>query len=227
MRRLASVLLLAVLCASSVCLAAAPICKCTFDKAGWKPDEWTLVKSPRWEHFGTWVQRADHIENATPPGATPKDLLRMPLAAQSYTSMVYKTKAKGNVTIKCTMEFDDRMAPLVVIAPELGKSAKGQPEYREHFEICVFDKGVNVWHHVFKDGKPSWKKAAFATFALKPKTRYTLEVKKKNTKRGKELTVTIDGHTFGYLDDSLPEEFYVGITGCEGVNRFYDFQIGK
>jgi len=29
----------------------------------------------------------------------------------------------------------------------------------------------------------------------------------------------------GYVDSSLQEEYYVGITGCEGVNRFYDFAV--
>ena len=221
MRRRLCLSVALVICASTV-HAAAPICKCTFDKAGWKPDEWTLVKSPRWAHFGNWVQRSDHIENETPPGATPKLLLGK-LAPQSYTSMVYKAKVTGKVTIKATMAFDDRMAPIIVIAPELGKSAGGQPEYREHYEVCVFDQGVNVWRHSFKSGKPSWQKAAFARFPLKPRTRYTLQV----TKRRKQLTVTIDGHEFGYLDESLPEEFHVGITGCEGVNRFYDFELSK
>ena len=36
----------------------------------------------------------------------------------------------------------------------------------------------------------------------------------------KTLTVSVAGHTFGYLDDALPDSFYVGITGCEGLNRF-------
>ena len=29
----------------------------------------------------------------------------------------------------------------------------------------------------------------------------------------------------GVFDDSLPDEFYVGISGIEGVNRFYDFDV--
>ena len=35
----------------------------------------------------------------------------------------------------------------------------------------------------------------------------------------------VDDHIFGYIDNSIQEEYYVGITGCEGVNRFYDFAV--
>lgn len=54
---------------------------------------------------------------------------------------------------------------------------------------------------------------------------YPLEVTISRTARGKELTVRIDGYEFGYLDDTLPDTYHVGITGCEGVNRFYDFAV--
>ena len=49
--------------------------------------------------------------------------------------MVLIKKVSGNVTVTSTIEFDDRMAPLIVIAQEPGKDKLGRPEYREHFEI--------------------------------------------------------------------------------------------
>ena len=80
-----------------------------------------------------------------------------------------------------------------------------------------------IWHHFAKGGKLTYRKAAFATFPLEKETKYTLEVKK----TGKTLTVSVAGHTFGYFDDDLPDSSYVGITGCEGVNRFYDFTVRR
>lgn len=56
---------------------------------------------------------------------------------------------------------------------------------------------------------------------------YQLEAKITTTARGKELAVNIDGHEFGYLDDTLLDAFHFGIIGCEGVNRFYDFTIAR
>ena len=198
--------------------------KCSFAKGGWSLDDWILVKSPRWSHFGGWVQGNECIENETPAGATPKELL-CKFPNDTYTSMVTKTLFKGDVAISAEMAFTDQMAPLIVIAPELGKSSKGIPEYREHFEIVLYDKGVNVWHHYFQDGKPFWKKAAYCRFALKPNVRYNLNVIIKHTPRGKMMIVRVGAHEFGYMDDSFPDTFHAGITGCEGLNKFYNFKI--
>ena len=194
-----------------------------FARDAWQRDKWILVKSPRWPHKGDWVQKDDAIENTTPTDAAPADLLGK-RASETYTSMVLKERFHGNVDIRTVMLFQHRMAPLIVIAPELGKDADGTPEYREHWEVVLFDKGVNVWHHNYKDGKPGWKEAAFARFDLKPGEKHEVAVAIRHGKRGKTLQVTVNGkYTFGYLDDSLPDTYHVGITGCEGVNRFYRF----
>ena len=37
--------------------------------------------------------------------------------------------------------------------------------------------------------------------------------------------MTLGTFTFGYVDPALPDDYQVGITGEEGVNRFYDFAI--
>ena len=193
-----------------------------FTPDGWKPEEWVLVKSPRFDHFGKWVQQDDCIRNEVPAGVSPDDL-QGKRAGETYTSMVYAKPFTGDLRVTAELAFAHRMAPLVVLAPALGKDAAGRPEYREHFEICAYDEGVNVWHHTFADGKPSWTKAAFAKFPLKPDTRHTLAVEIK----GRQMTVRIDGHAFGYTEAALPKTVYVGITGCEGVNAFYGLTVAQ
>lgn len=137
----------------------------TFTPAGWKPEEWILVKSPRMEHVGKWVQKEYRIQNDVPAGIAPEDL-QGKRANDTYTSMVYAKPFTGDLYVAVGLAFTYRMAPLIVVAPELGKDAVGRPEYREHFEICVFNEGVNVWHHTFVNGKPSYKKDAYATSRL-------------------------------------------------------------
>ena len=197
---------------------------CSFARNAWDPADWIVVKSPRWDHFGQWIQEDSRIVNETPSGAAPAELLQK-LAAETYSSMVVKQPYTGNVTISSTMEFADRMAPLLVIAPELGTDANGRAEYREHYEVIIYDKGVNVWHHFYRDGKPTWKRAAYWQYPLQPNTPYKLQVKISGTPGSKMLTVLVAGHKMGFLDNSLPDVFHVGITGCEGVNRFYDFAV--
>ena len=51
------------------------------------------------------------------------------------------------------MSFDHLMAPLIVIAPELGRSADGKYlELRDHYEIVLFFQGINIWHHRYIGG---------------------------------------------------------------------------
>lgn len=205
---------------------------CVFAKDGWKKEDWINVKSPRWDHFGGWVQDNGCIRNECPAGADEKEI-QGKRAGETYSSMLYSNKVAGNVTVSATMDFLYRMAPLIVIAPEFGKDNKERNEYREHYEIVLYDEGVNIWHHYYENGKPFWKQTAYSTFPLEKKRKHTLAVNIKKVKgagvvNGKMLTVTVDGkHEFGYFDDPFPDEFYVGLTGCEGVNRFYDFEIRK
>jgi hypothetical protein len=119
-----------------------------------------------------------------------------------------------------TMSFDYRMAPLLVFADDLGTSKDGAPEYRRHSEVVLYDEGINIWQHYY-DGEPSFVRLAWARIEFEPGHKYTLNV----SIRGKEMTVTVDGHEMGCTNVDLPGSFFVGISGCEGVNRFYDFRV--
>lgn len=212
--------------AAAVFCEAKTVYECSFAKDKWKAADWVIVKSPRWPFIGAWIQEKDHIKNTVPKDASQKDMLGK-RAGETYTSMILKDKFKGNITISSTMSFDHRMAPLLVITPAYGKDAKGAPEHREHFEIVLYDKGLNVWHHYYTNGKPHWRKAAYMRADFKPGKKYKLAVKLKFTKKGPMMIITCGGKEFGYTDDTLPKEFYVGLTGCEGVNRFYDFSVDQ
>lgn len=199
---------------------------CRFGRGQWSAADWVLVKSPRWDYFGGWVQQDDHLMNEHPADATPKEMLGK-RAAETYTSMVYRHKVSGRTKVSATMLFEDRMAPELVLAGELGLDAKGRPEYREHWEIVLYDEGINVWHHEIRDGKPFWRKAAYLKTPFQPGVQYTLEalVEFPAGGKGPQLSVTCDGKRFGCLLPTLPEPFHVGVTACEGVNRFYDFKL--
>ena len=41
----------------------------------------------------------------------------------------------------------------------------------------------------------------------------------------RKLIIKCDGSEFGFESASLPEMFFAGITGCEGINYFYDFRV--
>ncbi|HEY3396971.1 MAG TPA: hypothetical protein VGM19_04855 [Armatimonadota bacterium] len=194
----------------------------TFTPGGWNPAEWIVAKSTQVNRLGHWLQQPDCIVNETPADATVAELegARWP---ETYSSMVYHRPVPVGTTITATMAFTSKQAPLIVLSPEIGVDAAGRPEYRNHFEIVLWNEGVNVWRHSYNEGKPSYVLAAFAKFPLVKDTKYTLVVQ---TQPG-EMTISVDGHVFGYHEEHLPATFYAGITGDEGLNRFYDFALSN
>lgn len=194
-----------------------------FARKKWNKADWQIIKSPRWNYVGEFVQLNDCIANQTPN--LPDEEIFKKHVNKVYSCMALKKQFKGDCAIQCTMSFDHRMAPSILIASGFGKSSQGAMEQRDHFEIVLYDGGINIWHHYYKDGKPSWRKAAFIECKYEAKKQYKLKAIYRKTAKGKELSVICNNQRFGYMDDSLPDSYFVGIIGCEGRNRFYDFKI--
>lgn len=207
----------------SITLCAAEY-NCVFTPEGWKRDDWIQVKTPRWDELGEWVQTPDHIENRIPEGLSSDQLAS---CHEAYVSMLWKEPLEGNAVISATMSFEERFAPSIVLAGELAQnpSFDGMSEYREHWEIVLYAEGINIWHHEYRDGKPYWRLAAWFKHAFSPKVKYRLEVKVTFTAKVPLLAVTCDGQTFGCMLPTLPQTYRAGLTACEGVNYFYDFQV--
>ncbi len=207
------------------CLLSALEFQCSFAKGKWNQNDFIMAKSPRWDNFNQWTQEEDHIVQDVPADVT-DEALRTSMQAENYVSMCFKEKVPftEKLVFSSEMSFDEQMAPLLVIAPEIGLSKHGIPEFREHWEIVLFDKGLNIWHHFWKDGKPSWTLAAYARKPFLPKTKYRLEVTVTKV-RGGMIEVKCGDLVFGCLAEGIADSLFLGITACEGRNRFYDFQI--
>ena len=196
----------------------------SFARDKWDKSQWLEVKSPNFNYLGKMVQEEDHIINAAPP--LPDDELFRKHAMDVYSCIIYNKKITGSkVEIASKMSFDHRMAPLISFCKELGRSSSGLPELREHFEIVLYNEGINIWHHEYKNGKPSWHLAAFLNEKFLPHKIYDFKVTLEKMKKTTQITVECDGKKFGYQDEDFPGTFYAGLTGCEGRCRFYDFRI--
>lgn len=195
----------------------------TFEEGKWDRSQWLNVKSPRLNYLGEMLQHGDHIVNKVPN--LPDETIFKKHSNDVYASLMLNKKFTGNAVISSKMSFDHRMAPLIVIAPEFGKSQDGIPEFRDHFEVVLFDEGINVWHHLYKDGKPTWYKAAYMKGVYLPKTCYDLQVELRFVKQGCQMILKCNGMEFGYMELNLPNSYYAGIIACEGRNRFYDFTV--
>lgn len=179
---------------------------CSFAEGAWNKSDWMNVSTREENKRHDWIQKKDCIDNGG-----------------HYISMLYRKPFKGDFLVSSKMDFAERMAPLIVIGIKTGDAPDGSKLYEELIEVVVWDEGVNVWHIKVVDGKSAAKKTAFWKFRLEKNTAYELSVRRK----GKNLLISVGGHSFGYLENSLPEECLVGITACEGVNRFYSFSVEK
>ena len=133
------------------------------------------VKSTRWDYVHGFEQCADHIVNKNGPWSDEE--LYEKHVTEVYSSMLLKEKFFGKHRFSATMSFDHLMAPLMVIAPELGKSADGRHcEFRRHHEIVLYNEGINVWRYDWNGKTSSWVLAAFLRSPFEAKRRYELSV---------------------------------------------------
>ena len=193
-----------------------------FARGKWDPAEWTVFKSLRFDYAHAFVQKDDHIENPCPEGLDDEEIYANHVT-EVYASIVRPVRLSGTVEVASTMSFDHLMAPLIVITPELDADDQGRPAFKKHYEIVLYNEGINVWHYTYENGNLSWHLAAFARAPFEPKKRYELKVTMAKGKREMRMTVECGGVKFGLEDPELPSSFYAGVTGCEGRNRFYSF----
>ena len=196
---------------------------CTFSANKWNQDDWLLSRSPRWKAHSRWEQQADCIANVLPDDLDPAETqMGRDRTGETYLSMLYKKPCRGSVRVETTCAFLERMAPLIVFSRELVSV------HREHLEVVLYDRGINLWHHFYKNDQPSWKLIGFQDIDLKAGEPHRLVAELRSTVKGKFLYMGIDTPTFGTrLADDWPDEYFTGITACEGRNKFYGFSISE
>jgi len=196
----------------------------SFGRGKWDPSEWLTFKSLRFDYTHGFVQNDDHIENESPEKMGDEELYAKHVT-EVYSSIVCPKKLEGStIEVSSTMSFDHLMAPLIVLTPELDKDDQGRYAFKKHYEVVLYNEGLNVWHYTYENGKLAWHLAAFARTRFEAKKRYELKVTMAKGKKEMRMTVECGGVKFGFEDPELPSSFYAGVTGCEGRNRFYDFK---
>lgn len=204
----------------------------SFARGKWDPTKWLVFKSLRFDYAHAFVQEDDHVVNPSDAKWTDEELYAKHVT-EVYASMVCPEKLSGStIEVTSTMSFDHLMAPIIVLTPELDKDDKGRHAFKKHYEVVLYNEGINVWHYTYDDdaSKPEserlhWHLAAFARVPFSPKTKYELKVVLSKVEgRQMRMTVECGNVRFGFEDSDLPESVYAGVTGCEGRNRFYDFK---
>ena len=132
-----------------------------------------------------------------------------------------KTFSNGvKATLRCA--FEGLGCPEIILVKKPEKCDDGAVRYGECFEIVLYQKGVNVWRHFMDENyKCSWHKRLGLLSPMEENKIHELTVEVNNG----YISYSVNGVGATLRTDDLFEEFYVGVTACEGIARLYDLKI--
>ncbi|MBQ8374364.1 MAG: hypothetical protein IJX98_02175 [Clostridia bacterium] len=148
------------------------------------------------------------------------------LFGYEYISLIDRAKWKIGTVITAKCSFEKFGAPLIVVTNDIKENEKGELVYGTHFEVVAHEGGINVWR---VEPWPERVERPTRSTLLSEK-KFTIEGNtnieiKAEVQKGK-IKAWVNGE---YLETDIvdlpTEEFWVGITACEGINRFYSFEI--
>ena len=177
--------------------------------------EFEYAYSPICKEHLPFVQQNDSVANYKEE--TPEDF--------AYVSVLCKEKCAVGAKVSLQCSFGKFGAPLLVFSNDLATNEDGSKLYGLHFEVVAYENGCNIWH-ITPDPTNTvrpikTKKIAFAEFTIEENEKIDIEVK---FEKGK-IVSKVNGHELVCENEDFPEEFYVGFTGCEGPNEFYEMKI--
>ena len=178
-------------------------------------DNFEYAYSPICKEHARFEQQADCVANYKEE--TPDDF--------AYVSVLNKEKCAtgAKVSVKCS--FGKFGAPLLVFSNDISSNDDGSKLYGLHFDVVAYENGCNIWHIIpdpSNTGRPiKTQKIAFAEFKIEENEMIDIEV---YFGKGRIVSV-MNGHEIICENEDIPEEFYVGFTGCEGPNHFYEMVI--
>ena len=185
--------------------------KIDFTQENWNEKEFRYVYSPRWITGTKPKQEKDHIVNDINPENGEFD----------YISLVTEEKYKTGVQLETRCSFDSFGAPLIVLSDDILKNDKGEWQFGIHYEVVLYEQGINVWEINYHPDVMVVHQILGLEFEVSEKEIHTLSVKILD----QMLDISMEGHHVLVQAEKLPKEFHVGITMCEGINRFYEFSI--
>lgn len=166
----------------------------------------------RFPENGPFTQKPDCVENKKDPAAT-----------YGYENIALMTEEKFGIGAKITVEceFEDTGAPMITISEDLERDENGDFRYGTYYELVLYKKGINLWRHYRENGEAKWYLVLGALFSVSDSLRHTLSLRV----RKDYLDLWADGQEFSVRIQSPSEGYYLGLTSCEGINRFYSMDI--
>ena len=145
------------------------------------------------------------------------------LGDHDYISLLSREKYSAGTEIRAKFRFTGIGAPCLVFTDDVDEHEEF-PVYGLHFEVCVWQGGVNVWRvipwppRVERPIKPT--KLYFEEYKIPEE-----EIECTVTFGKKSITVITQGREFTVENDEFPDTFRLGFTACEGYCEFIEFTV--
>lgn len=190
--------------------------KINFSDGLWNPDEWRYVTTALHPDVTPFSQDACSISNTYYDEEENKP---------QYISMLYKDELMANFTVSTKCSFKSYGAPIIVISDEPEVMENGTLRYGLHIEVVLYQNGINLWHI---DGKNNIiDQIVREEFPVEANCIRKMTVNIDLDKNW--IIVKLDGekgrHIIPWPKLSEFKKFYAGITACEGIDSFYDFEV--
>lgn len=188
--------------------------KISFSQNAWNTSELRYAYSYRFHQTPVFIQREDCIENQGNPQA---------VYGYDNISLLTKETYRPGITVSTCCAFENLGAPLIVITDQISQDSRGVNRYGDYIEVVLWKNGVNVWRMWMCDGTVTWKQLMGVDFPVSEQDIHTLSV----NITADTLEISADDRKMMLHIPDLYPSFHVGINACEGINRFYEFQVSK
>jgi len=180
----------------------------------WDPAELPMTYAPMCRAFSDVRQEDDAIVNS----CSEKN-------GYDYIGLSLREPLSGGVSVSAHCSFENYGAPLLVFGDSIHTDAEGRRLWGPIYEIVAYESGCNVWRVLPDPSNPerpfSAVNLARETFTVAAGSVIDLSARVVN----RRAAVRVNDYRFEIDLPELPETFYVGITLCEGINRFYDLKV--
>jgi len=184
-----------------------------FKNNEWENQGLVYAYSHRFSPTPNFIQKDGYIESSVNE-AMPDGF--------DWIGLITKEKYSKELKISTECYFSKYGAPLIVMANEAAPDENGIIRISDYIEIVIYENGINVWKHTFKDGKPTWKLIMGVEFDV-PAGK---NVKLSSYMKDDLLIIEAEDKRMQVNLPDIPENVHMGIIACEGINRFYNLQIG-
>ncbi len=188
--------------------------KLNFKDESWQSEDIVYASTYRFTETPHFVQCDGWVENAENEGQ---------ICNCDNVAVLTRKKYESGTEATAECSFSELSAPLIVIAKDMYEDS-GVYKYGDYFEVVIWKHGLNVWRMVMDEDRHVKHRLVLGIdHPLDEAERHTITA----TVNGDMLEVGVDGVRARVYMGEIYESFHLGINACEGICRFYSFNIEK